>query len=79
MYRVRTAIVIVAMMGLVGGCSESVLPADSPEGHTVNEDGIAHMTGHGDPEANCVSCHGDDLRGGTNGEPSCFSCHGQEW
>ena len=31
-----------------------------------------------DPEANCVACHGADLRGSATA-PSCFTCHGQEW
>lgn len=58
---------------------DPTLPDDAPVGHTVNQDGVAHMPGLSDPEANCTQCHGQDLMGGSSGEPSCFSCHGREW
>jgi len=68
------------------GCGESnSLPNDPsgggepPAGHTDLQDGAAHMPGKSNPTANCVACHGQDLRGGDSGEPSCYSCHGQEW
>jgi mono/diheme cytochrome c family protein len=51
---------------------------DRPADHTVNKAGAYHKTGLNDPLANCVSCHGADLRGGTAGV-SCFKCHGQKW
>lgn len=51
---------------------------DAPEGHTVNKSGSYHKTGLNNPQANCVQCHGTDLRGGTSGV-SCFKCHGQKW
>ena len=51
---------------------------DAPEGHTVNKNGAFHKPGLDNPLANCVECHGADLRGGTSGV-SCFRCHGQVW
>ena len=54
-------------------------PSNAPASHTVSQDGVRHLPGLNDPEANCVACHGADLRGGANGEPSCFTCHGQKW
>jgi hypothetical protein len=51
---------------------------DAPADHTISKDGAQHLPGLNDPEANCTSCHGDDLRGGSVGV-SCYECHGQEW
>ena len=73
------AVLLVGVAGGSNGCGDDDLPPNAPSGHTVNEDGVAHADGHRNPTANCVDCHGADLRGGSNGEPSCFSCHGQEW
>lgn len=53
--------------------------SEAPEGHTVRFDGVAHAPGAGAPQTNCVTCHGMDLRGGSDGAPSCFTCHGREW
>jgi hypothetical protein len=50
----------------------------APADHTVNKGGFFHKPGLDNPEMNCASCHGDDLRGGTSGV-SCFSCHGEIW
>lgn len=65
----------------LGGCGEDdpTLPPDAPEGHTVNQDGVAHMPGLADPLAVCTECHGADLRGGAEGQPSCYACHGRKW
>ena len=46
--------------------------------HTVNKDGVLHASGLSNPSANCTSCHGSDLRGGSAGV-SCYRCHGAEW
>lgn len=71
---------VTALIVLFAACeSEATAPRDAPPGHTVVEDGVAHYPGLNDPENNCTSCHGADLRGGLNGQPSCFSCHGKEW
>jgi hypothetical protein len=51
----------------------------APDGHTVSQDGVLHMSGLNDPLTNCTGCHGADLRGGSEGEPSCFRCHGVKW
>jgi len=54
-------------------------PTNAPPSHTVIQDGVPHAPGLNDPMQNCTSCHGADLRGGSNGQPSCFTCHGQKW
>lgn len=65
---------------LLAACGdEATAPRNAPPGHTVNEDGIGHYPGLTDPEQNCTTCHGADLRGGTGGQPSCYSCHGKTW
>lgn len=73
-----TAFLVLAT-GLAACDDDPTLPADAPEGHTVNQDGVAHMPGLTDPMSACTACHGADLRGGTDGEPSCYSCHGRKW
>jgi hypothetical protein len=51
----------------------------SPADHTVSQGGRFHAPGLANPQVNCASCHGQNLRGGTNGEPSCYMCHGEVW
>jgi hypothetical protein len=46
-------------------------------GHTVALGGVNHRPNYCSPYQNCASCHGQDLRGGANGEPSCLKCHNQ--
>ena len=53
-------------------------PSNAPADHSISQDGVRHLPGLLDPEANCVTCHGTDLRGSAIA-PSCFTCHGQEW
>ena len=62
-----------------GACGSPSAPENAPANHTVFYDGAAHAPGASNATANCVECHGVDLRGGNNGEPSCYSCHGQKW
>jgi len=70
----------VAMALSAAACStSSTAPANAPEGHTLVRDGVAHKPGLSNPTANCTTCHGADLGGGSNGEPSCYSCHKQKW
>jgi cytochrome c553 len=52
--------------------------ANPPASHTINKGGHLHKSGLNDPLTNCVSCHGSDLKGGTEA-PSCYSCHGKKW
>lgn len=76
------ALVLTLLLALAtaAACDDDpTLPADAPEGHTLNIDGVAHRPGLNDPATNCASCHGADLRGGDDGEPGCFDCHGQKW
>lgn len=47
--------------------------ANQNPGHTEALGGVYHRPGFDDPLANCTSCHGSDLRGGTG--RSCYSCH----
>jgi len=66
---------------LLYGCSSSTETESKnnpPADHTINKDGIMHKSGLNDPETNCVSCHGADLRGG-NVSVSCYQCHGKKW
>lgn len=81
--RLRRARVVLLLLGVVLGaaaCADSVTaPENVPADHTVRQGRAFHRSGLSNPTVNCTSCHGADLRGGTNGEPSCFSCHGRKW
>lgn len=72
-------------LGTVAGfsvfaCSSSTTaPENLPADHTIRQGSALHAPGLNNPEANCTTCHGADLRGGTEGQPSCFKCHGQKW
>ena len=84
MKRVASVLLVaVLLVGTTLACSDDdddiTGSGNAPASHTVNEDGVRHLPGLMDPQANCTACHGADLMGGNNGEPSCFSCHGQEW
>jgi hypothetical protein len=72
--------IILLMLVLIIACEkENDLPEyNPPADHTVNEDGFMHKSGLNQPLANCVGCHGSDLKGGTTGV-SCYECHGQKW
>ncbi len=75
------AAVAILAGGALAACGDddATGPSNAPASHTVSQDGVRHLPGLRDPEANCVACHGADLQGGENGEPSCFSCHGRKW
>ena len=73
------ALVAVAPLGCDEDDEGPTGPSNAPASHTVSQEGVRHLPGLNDPAANCVACHGADLRGGNNGEPSCFTCHGQKW
>lgn len=49
-----------------------------PADHTISKSGYLHKDGLNNPQANCTTCHGSDLKGGTTGV-SCFECHGIKW
>ena len=72
-------LLILAALFVTTACSS---PNDStntlPDGHSIDIDGQAHKPGLNDPFKNCVSCHGEDLRGGKT-DVSCFGCHGKKW
>jgi hypothetical protein len=73
------AVLVVGTAVACGDDDDITGTGNAPASHTVSEDGVRHLPGLMDPQANCTACHGADLRGGNNGEPSCFSCHGQQW
>jgi hypothetical protein len=76
----RLVFVLCAAFTLAGiACSDSTAPADAPANHTVNMNGQWHAPGLQSPQGGCTTCHGADLRGGTEGEPSCYACHGKKW
>lgn len=79
MRHLALAVLTVAALAFAGCDDDPTIPDDAPAGHTVNQDGVAHMPGLSQPADNCASCHGADLRGGSEGQPSCFSCHGRKW
>ena len=79
----RSAVAIVPamlfMLALIIGCEKSNDPKHNPPSdHTIGKDGFMHKSGLEQPLANCASCHGSDLKGGTVGV-SCFECHGAKW
>ena len=72
-------LLILFMLALIIGCEKTNDPKyNPPADHTISKDGFMHKSGLEQPLANCVSCHGSDLTGGTTGV-SCFECHGTKW
>lgn len=71
---------ILLLFALISSCTKNEISPDysPPADHTISKDGFMHKSGLNDPEANCVACHGADLRGGTTAV-SCFECHDKEW
>ena len=52
----------------------------APANHTHQHGLWFHDPNHSDAEANCSSCHGENLQGEPNvGVPSCFLCHDKKW
>jgi len=51
--------------------------SDAPDDHQVSQDGTRHLEGLKDPDVNCVTCHGEDLKGDDG--PSCYECHNKKW
>ncbi len=49
-----------------------------PADHKINKSDARHKSGLYSPLSNCVSCHGDNLKGGSVGV-SCFECHNKKW
>jgi len=76
----KSTIIIPLLLAAVflTSCSSPESGRNAPASHTINKGGFFHKPGLDNPEENCVSCHGDDLSGGTAGV-SCFSCHGKFW
>ena len=73
---------VIAMVALSCSGNDSSSPVGNnlpPADHTVPQGGRFHAPGLSNPQENCASCHGQDLRGGANGEPSCLQCHGDVW
>lgn len=74
----RLALVLTVLYFAFGCEKENDPKYNPPADHTISQDGFMHKSGLEQPLANCVSCHGADLRGGTTGV-SCFECHGTKW
>jgi hypothetical protein len=70
--------ILFSSCALVMCSSPNKSSGNAPADHTISKDGIKHKTGLNTPQTSCVSCHGQDLRGGTS-ETSCYTCHGKEW
>ncbi|MFK7827366.1 MAG: hypothetical protein AB8G05_24695 [Oligoflexales bacterium] len=52
----------------------------APTNHTNQYGHWFHDPNHGNAEASCSSCHGENLEGEINvGVPSCFLCHEKTW
>ncbi len=47
--------------------------ADTPDTHTLSEDGVWHAPGGRDAQDNCASCHGIEEAG--SNPVSCIDCH----
>jgi len=71
-----TLIVITILLSYCSSPTESKY--DPPADHTISKDGAKHKSGLNSPMENCISCHGNDLKGGTSGV-SCYECHGKKW
>lgn len=67
-------IFVLACSSPTGNKSKYNPPAD----HQISKSGAMHKSGLSNPQANCTSCHGENLQGGSVGV-SCYSCHGRKW
>lgn len=77
--RVIIPILLMLLIVIIACEKENDLPDyNPPEDHAISKDGVMHKSGLNQPIANCVSCHGADLKGGTTGV-SCYECHGEKW
>jgi cytochrome c553 len=74
----RLSTIILITLVVLACESTTISPYDPPDDHTIKQDGIMHKSGLYDPEENCITCHGEDLRGGIT-EVSCYECHGKKW
>jgi hypothetical protein len=75
-----TVAMMMFMFAVIVSCEKEGGPSgyNPPADHTISNDGYMHKSGLDDPLANCVDCHGADLKGGSVGV-SCYECHGQKW
>ncbi len=71
-------VTLVVLYGLLACENPSESDNNPPSDHSLNIGGIMHKEGLNNPQENCVSCHGADLKGGSSGI-SCFDCHGTKW
>lgn len=74
------ASILLIMFTLMLACEEENGPSgyNPPADHTISQEGYMHKSGLDNPLANCVDCHGADLKGGSVGV-SCYECHGKQW
>lgn len=66
----------VADAAVVDGVPGTIDAAPCTGSHTENMNGVCHMPGKEDPLANCTTCHGATLTGGSG--PSCYTCHNND-
>ena len=71
--------VFIAMATACSGDPENFHRYNPPATHTISRKGALHNEGLKDATKNCVSCHGDDLKGKSGKGPSCFTCHDKKW
>lgn len=77
---VKLSIIIAVLFISLSSCSKTNEdPQYSPPAdHTISKSGFMHKPGLVTPLANCTTCHGADLTGGSVGV-SCYECHGAKW
>ena len=72
------AILVLLLMATSCSKEDNGSDYDPPADHTISKSGYLHKDGLNNPQTNCITCHGSDLKGGTSGV-SCFECHGTKW
>lgn len=75
---VKSLLISLSILFAISCSSPNESKYDAPDDHTISKSGAMHKSGLKSPLENCVSCHGDDLRGGEVGV-SCYDCHGKKW
>ncbi|MDH5559699.1 MAG: hypothetical protein OEY59_02440 [Deltaproteobacteria bacterium] len=69
-------ILMISLISLISCDEKEILRGDDFHRTVLVQN---HGVGYDDPLNNCAECHGDDLKGGENGEVSCYLCHANMW
>jgi len=77
-------LIIILAISFFTQCGEDYPDYNQPSDHTLSFKSRLHKPGLYAPLANCASCHGADLTGGTStttgvATASCYTCHFQRW